>query len=181
MMTTIAHWTLAAWCSGRRSQSLPVRWHRLIQENVLSTSQRRGSTVNPIWPASLLTTCTASPSTVPKSTGQQPAKRPQRKPPALAVLHTGAGDRHDQQQPTGVHRDVPVANVDLLPTIKPATGAGDGLGSADGPGAKDGPRREVDRQRSPYATVVVHMADRVHDVTARVADRAHSASVVSDG
>ena len=49
---------------------------------------------------------------------------------AVAVLHTGAGDRHDQQQPGGVHRDVSLAAIDFLAGVEAAAGAGDGLRAA---------------------------------------------------
>ena len=38
----------------------------------------------------------------------------------IAVLHRGRGDGHGQQQTEGVHGDVSLAAVDLLPAIEMA-------------------------------------------------------------
>ena len=56
---------------------------------------------------------------------------PQQRPGGVAVLHTGGGDQHDQQQPEGVHGDVALAAVDLLAGVEATAGPGDGLGGAD--------------------------------------------------
>jgi hypothetical protein len=49
---------------------------------------------------------------------------PQQRAGGVAVLHAGCGDDHIEQQPGGVHRDVPLAATVLLGGI-PAPG---GLG-----------------------------------------------------
>src|SRR5438874_4177939 len=46
---------------------------------------------------------------------------PQQRPGGVAVLDGRGGDHHGQQQPGGVHGDVPLAAVDLLGVI-PAPG-----------------------------------------------------------
>jgi hypothetical protein len=45
---------------------------------------------------------------------QVAAEAPPQPPAAIAVLGAGRGDQDLQQQPTGVHRQVAVAAVDLL-------------------------------------------------------------------
>src|SRR5690348_5205843 len=62
--------------------------------------------------------------------------------------------------------------ADLLPQAAVQRGEG----AVPVPGAEvvvdDRPGREVDRQRPPYTAVVVHVADRVDDVAARIDHRA---------
>jgi hypothetical protein len=52
MTMTMAHWTMAAWCSARHSQSRAVRRQRLIQARVRSITHLRNQSL-PRRPAAL--------------------------------------------------------------------------------------------------------------------------------
>jgi hypothetical protein len=65
------------------------------------------------------------------------AQPPQQLPAGVTVLDAGGGDHDQQQQPDGVHRDVPLAAVDLLASVKAAAGAGHGVGGTDRLGVED--------------------------------------------
>jgi hypothetical protein len=62
---------------------------------------------------------------------------PQQRAGGITVVHAGGGDDHIEQQPGGVHRDVPLAAVDLLGGIPAPGGAWDGVGGAHRLGVDD--------------------------------------------
>jgi hypothetical protein len=66
------------------------------------------------------------------------AQIPQQRAGGVAVLHAGGGDDHIEQQPRGVHGDVPLAAVDLLGGIPAPGGLGHGVGGAHRLGVNDG-------------------------------------------
>jgi hypothetical protein len=72
--------------------------------------------------------------------GEAGVQRPEQRSAAIAVLHTGAGDQHREQQPAGVDGDVAFTAVDLLSGVVAAAGPRDRLGAAQGLG--------VDQRRS---------------------------------
>jgi hypothetical protein len=62
---------------------------------------------------------------------------PQQWPGRFAVLDGRGGDHHIQNQPDGVHGNVPLAAVDLLGVVPATAGAGNSVGGADGLGVDD--------------------------------------------
>ena len=54
-----------------------------------------------------------------RHTGHGEPQPLQQAPPAVAVLHTGRGDQHDQEQPEGVGDDVALGAVRSFPASYP--------------------------------------------------------------